>query len=424
MAGAMAHRRYCQRCLYTTDHPLGLVVDDSGICSGCRVHEEKDLLDWNARWEQLRETVREYRSLTGASYDCIVPVTGGGDSFFIMHMVKDRLGLNPLAVTYNTQFNSALGIRNLARLRQVFDVTLRQKTIRPATVRRIVKATLIQFGSVYWHAIAGQTVFPVQTSVETRIPLIIWGAHQGLEQVGMFSHLDNVEMSRRYRKEHDLLGREAEDLLISFNELSEGDIWQFRYPEDEDLLSVGVRGIYLGNFVRWDPLAQNHQMAMTHGYRAAHVPGTFDPYEHLDSLVYMGFHDYLKAMKHGYRKVTDQAVREIRHGRLARSEANALVGRTSDRTEIPWLRSLAEWLGATERGLILAADEHRSKSVWQRAGLSWERAVEDSGQGHVGRARDCDWELGVGVSLLNPPPETAEGLTDQKFTLFGRGFPN
>ena len=52
----------CKRCLYTTSHPLGLILDDEGICSGCRIHEEKDTLDWDARWELLQEQVAPYRN--------------------------------------------------------------------------------------------------------------------------------------------------------------------------------------------------------------------------------------------------------------------------------------------------------------------------------------------------------------------------
>ena len=37
--------RICKRCLYTSNHPLGITFDDEGVCSGCRVHEEKDVLD-------------------------------------------------------------------------------------------------------------------------------------------------------------------------------------------------------------------------------------------------------------------------------------------------------------------------------------------------------------------------------------------
>ena len=137
------------------------------------------------------------------------------------------------------------------------------------SVRKITSETLRRFGSIYWHCLAGQTVFPVQTAVRYKIPLILWGAHQGLEQVGMFSHEHEVEMTRRYRKDHDLMGLEADDLIQTANTLTEADLWQYRYPEDAALAAIGVRGIYLGNYVRWDPKAQHEQMIDTYGYQGA-----------------------------------------------------------------------------------------------------------------------------------------------------------
>ena len=51
---------FCQRCLYSTAHPLGLTLDTDGICSGCRIHEEKDSLDWDARWRLLEQKIEPY----------------------------------------------------------------------------------------------------------------------------------------------------------------------------------------------------------------------------------------------------------------------------------------------------------------------------------------------------------------------------
>ena len=110
---------------------------------------------------------------------------------------------------------------------------------------------------MYWHILAGQTVYPVRTAVQFKIPLIIWGAHQGIDQVGMYSHLDEVEMTRKYRKEHDLMGFEAEDLLNMENNLTKEDLEQFLYPHDKEIEAIGVRGIYLNNFIRWDSKAQH-----------------------------------------------------------------------------------------------------------------------------------------------------------------------
>lgn len=361
----MADLLFCKRCLYAASHPLGLVLDAEGICSGCRVHEEKDSLDWAQRWARLEELVGPYRNQSGSNYDCIVPVSGAQDSYYIVDAVKNRLGLKPLLVNYNKYFNTPLGVRNLANLRIRFDCDILTQNVNPAAVKKITRSTLRMLGSMYWPVLAGQTVFPVQTAVRYRVPLIIWGAHQGLEQVGMFSHEHEVEMTRRYRKDHDLMGYEADDLLTIFDTLTEEDIWQYRYPDDHDLHSVGVRGIYLGNYVRWDPKAQHEQMMSGFGYETADFSRTFDCYDHVDCFNYMDVHDLLKLYKHGYSKVTDHASREIRFGRMSRDEGLALV-RAHEQQAPRYLNLLAQWLGATPRALQFMFDQHRNLAFWHQ----------------------------------------------------------
>lgn len=368
----MSDIEFCKRCLYSTSHPLGLTLDEEGICSGCRIHEEKDTLDWPSRWEKLKALVEPYRNKDGSNYDCIVPVSGAQDSYYIVHLVKEKLGLNPLLVTYNKYFNTPLGIRNLANLRIRFNCDILYQNVNPVSVKKIVRTTLRRFGNIYWPILAGQTVFPVQTAVRYKVPLIVWGAHQGLEQVGMFSHEHEVEMTRRYRKDHDLGGIEADDLLSVFDTLTERDIWQYRYPDDRDLSAIGVRGIYLGNYVRWDPKAQHEQMMETYEYQTSLFPRTFDCYDHVDCFNYMGLHDLLKLYKHGYSKVTDHASREIRHGRLTREEGLALV-RHHEQAVAPYLDQFCNWLGITPASLRFMLDQHRNPRFWRKTGpVSWE----------------------------------------------------
>ena len=357
--------QFCKRCLYSTAHPLGITIDKEGVCSGCRIHEEKDRLDWEGRWKLLESLVQPYKSRNQASYDCIVPVTGANDSYFILHTVKHRLKLNPLIVTYNKYFNTELGIRNLANLRIKFNCDILIQNVNPISVRKITCSTLRMFGSIYWHCLAGQTVFPVQTAVRYRIPLIIWGGHQGVEQVGMFSHEHEAEMTRRYRKDHDLMGYEADDLLSIFDTLKEEDIWQYRYPDDYELHSVGVRGIYLGNYVRWDPKSQHEEMIQKYGYGTAVFNRTFDCYDYVDCFNYMNLHDQLKLFKHGFSKVTDHASREIRHGRLTREMGLALV-RRYELLPAEYTNLFCEWLGISALGLQFMMDQHRSQYFWRQ----------------------------------------------------------
>ena len=339
----------CKRCLYNTSHPLGLVMDKEGICSGCRVHEEKDSLDWADRWQRLESLVKPYRGLDSRNYDCIVPVTGAGDSFFIVHVVKELLGLKPLLVTYNRYYNTPLGIRNLAQLRRHFDCDLLIQSVNPSSVKRIIRTTLRELGSFHWPAIAGQSVFPVQTAVSNKVPLIIWGAHQGVEQVGMFSHLNEAEMTRRHRKDHDLMGLEADDLLSIFDSLKEEDIWQFRYPDENTIERIGVKGIYLGNFIRWDPLAQHKSMSNIAGCKSGILSRTFDVYDHTDDWHYMNSHDVLKMHKHGYSKVVDQVCREIRHNRINREEGLKLISFYQNRPP-RYQKLLTSWLNLKPSG--------------------------------------------------------------------------
>ena len=75
----------------------------------------------------------------------------------------------------------------------------------------------------------------------------------------MFSHNDNVEMTKS-RKEHGLRGLDAFELLSDSNELSSKDIQPFIYPSDQQLEKSRVRGIYLGNYLRWDAKKQSEDI--------------------------------------------------------------------------------------------------------------------------------------------------------------------
>ena len=353
--------KFCSRCLYSETHPLGITFNNEGLCSGCQIHDEKNSLNWNHRLKRLKKIVKEYKSLSGQNYDCIVPVSGGYDSYFIMHTVKNILNLNPLAVTYNKYFNTPTGIKNLSNLRIKFDVDILIQNVNPKSVKKITSYTLEKYGNIYWPCIAGQTVFPVQIAKSYRIPLIIWGAHQGVEQVGMFSHTHEVEMNRRYRKNHDLFGVEAEDLLKTSNLLNEEDIYQYIYPEDKDINEIGIRGIYLGNFIRWDPKAQHESMIKMYDFKTHKFLRTFDHYDFVDCFNYMHLHDLLKFYKHGYSKVTDHAVREIRHHRISRDCAISLV-KKFEKGSIKHLKLFCDWLNINEGSLKFILQNHINKS--------------------------------------------------------------
>ena len=73
---------------------------------------------------------------------------------------------------------------------------------------------------------------------------------------GMHSYKDMVEFTYRYRHEHCLRGYEWYDIIEASkkydDEIFEHEMIQWKYPTDEDIERVGVRGIYISNFFKWD----------------------------------------------------------------------------------------------------------------------------------------------------------------------------
>jgi hypothetical protein len=223
---------------------------------------------------------------------------------------------------------------------------------------------------MYWPVLAGQTVLPVQLAVRLKIPLIIWGAHQGVDQVGMFSHLDEVEMTRKYRCEHDLMGYEAEDLLGGVENLAENEMRPFMYPHDREIERVGVRGVYLNNYIRWDTKAQHETMLAAYDYETAPQQRTFDTYSDVDCIHYSGVHDWVKFAKWGYGKVTDHASREIRLRRMSREEGIALVEHYND-VPLQDLVALLAWIGMSEGDFRACVDRFRDPRIWSCADGNW-----------------------------------------------------
>lgn len=415
--------KYCLRCVYPENHPLGIVIDDAGVCSGCRVHEEKDELDWRNRSALFQRIISDYRCSGGRKPDCVVPVSGAADSYYIVHILKNVYKMHPLLVTYNKQYNTPVGIRNLAYLRTLLGCDILTLTVSPATVRKVTRATLKKNGSIYWHCIAGQTVFPVQIAVRFKIPLIIWGAHQGVDQVGMFSHLDEVEMTRKYRKDHDLMGYEAEDLLNESVDLEEKEMRPFMYPHDKELESVGVRGIYLSNYIRWDSKKQHERMIELYGYETAIQHRTFDTYNYVDCFHYSDLHDYIKYLKWGYGKISDNVAREIRLKRLTRFEGIELVKKyQSIGCSRNNLLIFLDWLDMHESDFFSLIDRHRDPQIWKKNNLgdwdildSVENHMNDDGVDDVSlnKAEDCSFLL-TSSKLKNTQKD--------KYILVGRGW--
>lgn len=363
--------RYCARCLYPENAKPTIILDEEGVCSGCRYHESRQKLeiDWDERrriFERLLGEACDVAHKRGLSHECIVPVSGGKDSHFQVWLLKEKYGLNPLLVKFNHAFNQPAGLRNLDNLVSRSGCDLLRYTAGLDSVRRLSRLMLEKVGDLTWHYHAGIRTFPFQAAVQYNIPLIVWGEHGFAELTGIVSLEDFVEFTRWTRKEHDMRGFEPHD-LVGQGDVTVRDIAPYVYPSDEDIERVGVRGIYLSNFFPWDAKQQAETMMRTWGFSpiAFQRDRTFNLYAKIDDHA-NDVHDYLKYLKFGYGRATDDASMEIRHGRMSREEGLRLV-QQYDSNEPSSLEYYCQFLGIGKERFYSLVDNQRDPRIWERS---------------------------------------------------------
>ncbi len=337
-------------------HPFGLVINNQE-CSGCITHKEKDTIDWTSKYRELQELVSKYKN-SNNKYDCVVPVVGDAEDFYTLSKVLE-LGLSPLVVCVNDYFKNDIGWQNLHQLITHFDVDSFVFNPDIRVYKDLVRTSLRKFDHILLPFLQLHSSFPVHVAYERKIPLIVWGQNQAVEQVGKFSHYDNVEMSRWSRREHDLFNVETDVLIGNGAQVDTRDLNYYQYPDIRRLAKRKVKGIYLSNYLRWDPLAQNRAMVQ-HGFQPEYNSSSFDIYERAGSSVYYQLHDILKFKRTGYRKVADHVAREIRHGRVSSQVGFDMINHYQSSKVL--IKPFFDWLGVTQSGYDWFV-KHRLKDV-------------------------------------------------------------
>ena len=367
---------WCRQCTYPSLSAAPIEFDENGVCSGCQMAYAKKAISqevWDERLEQLCRTIEDGSRRNKSSYDCIIPVSGGKDSYFQVHTIKRKLGYNPLLVTYHGNNYTTVGWRNLSRMKEVFDVD--HIIIRPPleTLIKLNRLGFIVMGDMNWHAHMGITTVPVQIAAEKNISTLIWGEHGYTDLSGQFSMNDFPEMSYRDRLEH--FGRGYEwNYFVGREGLTSEDMKYWKYPNDQKLAEVGIRGLYLGNYVYWEANEHTKRMIDEYGFEISNKPfdRTFRFGSNLDDMHENGVHDYLKYIKFGYGRCTDHTCKDIRSGRMLRNEAIKLIEQFDSVKPSDLFRWLA-YVGMDEEDFDRIADTFRDPRVWAFKNGNWRK---------------------------------------------------
>jgi imidazoleglycerol phosphate synthase cyclase subunit len=366
--------RWCTRCVYPSISAAPMEFDDSGVCTGCQMADMKSEIsadEWDRRRDLLVGILEQNRSRDGSRHDCVIPVSGGKDSWFQTHVIKNELGFNPLLVTYNGNNWTDVGWKNVHLMKEVFGVDHLFYSPSVDLLKRLNRQAFWIMGDMNWHAHVGITTLPVATAARFDIPLVIWGEHGYLDLSGQFSLDDFPEMSYRDRLEHFARGFEW-NYFVGREGISAQDMGAWKYPSDSRIFELGLRGIYLGNYVYWEANEHTQMVIDKYGFQVNDEPfdRTYRLMSNLDDMHENGVHDYLKYIKFGYGRCTDHACKDIRAGRMTRDEAIELVKRY-DHVKPRDLQRWLDYVGMSEDDFDAFADTFRDPRVWRVEDGSW-----------------------------------------------------
>lgn len=109
----------CTHCVMNTSDK-NLKFDENGVCDRCRDYEERILPWWNhgkgheAELEKLLADIK--KSGEGKDYDCILGLSGGLDSSYMLHLAVKDWGLRPFVFHIDCGWNLPVAEDNIRRI--------------------------------------------------------------------------------------------------------------------------------------------------------------------------------------------------------------------------------------------------------------------------------------------------------------------
>lgn len=333
---------YCTRCC-VPETQEGVSFDELGVCTACRSSEDKMHIDWAARERELRTIFDDAKAKAGTGYDCVLPISGGKDSFFQAHVLTKVYGMKPLAVTFSHNWFSETGFYNLQRCLEVFDLDHLQFTPARGLVNKLARKSLGAIGDSCWHCHSGVGAFPLQVATRFRIPLLVWGESIAEGDGRATYACPVVKYDRDYFTK--VSARLTAEEMVG-GDVTAKDVHPFVLPTHKEVEDTGVWGLHLGDYLFWDDERQMEWIRDTYGWRETEMEGSYKGYKSAECIM-SGMHDFTCYLKRGFGRSTWQASVDVRNGLLTREEAFALI-RQHDQERPEALDYYLEATGLTE----------------------------------------------------------------------------
>ena len=396
---------FCKICVISNQRPNSAVefehskesvkktiaFDENGICDACQfVIRKSNEIDWSQRESELYELASKYKGFPG-KYNCIVPGSGGKDSFFQSHILKYKYGFRPLTVTWAPHEYTKWGWENFQSwIHSGFDNLL---TTPNGQVHRLLTRLAVEnLFHPFQPFMLGQKGMAPKLAILHEIPLIFYGENEAEYGNPIADSDSSTRDSQYFSSESDkntlLSGVPISELVERYG-IERYELQQYLPAEADKLKKAKISVHYLGYYLKWHPQSAYYYAVEHGGFKPSpeRTPGTYSKYNSIDDKI-DDLHYWTTFIKFGLGRATYDAAQEIRSNEISREEGVALVKRFDGEWPARFEEDLMRYLSVDERlgskvlsqftnpvmtkeQFLSLADGFRSPHLWQKVGDSW-----------------------------------------------------
>tara|TARA_R110002096_G_scaffold410190_1_gene609763 strand:+ start:16759 stop:17811 length:1053 start_codon:yes stop_codon:yes gene_type:complete len=340
--------------------------------------EEKKHLDWHSREKELESLLDKYRSKDGSGFDCVVPVSGGKDGSYVAYMLKEKYGMNVLAVTVRPALSLEVGDQNL---NSFIDSGFNHIHVSPnaRVMQKLNKHGFIEKGFPYYGWLIAITTAVIQTAMNFSIPLIFYGEDGEVEYGGSTESkndpLYNIEYMKRVYFEGGY--EKVLDIVADDPSISAGDLAFWRFPSDKEVQENDLAFTHWSYYENWNSY-RNYVVAKEHcGLKEKEegTAGTFTNFSQNDQALY-SLHAYMMYLKFGFGRATQDAGIEIRRGSMTRDQALNLVKMYDNQYPHDFIELYLGYYEMTKSEFDAVLDKYANKDLFEKVDGIWEPKFE------------------------------------------------
>lgn len=399
--------KFCKQCIISNQRPNSEVeykhtkltikktikFNEEGICDACQVAlKKKEEINWLDREKQLIDLCNKYRG-DGTHYDCVVPGSGGKDSFYTSHILKYKYGMNPITVTWAPHMYTSWGLKNMENwTNSGFDnylVTPNRK-VQKLLTRLALENLFHPFQPFQF----GQKFLAPKIAKYLGVQLIFYGENQA--EYGNNSEdfsnpiMDkNFYSSEKYSDDEMFIGGVSIGQLKSDFGLKNSDLHNYLPMNLLEIEKFNIEVHFLSYYLKWHNQS-NYYYAVKHGNFVTspeRMPGTYTKYSSIDDKM-EDFNYYTLGIKYGIGWTSNIASFEIRDGDITREEGLALAKKYDVEFPNRFSKDFYEYVSLYKEQYPIASknfeqpimnekyfldlhDRFRSPHLWKKIGDKW-----------------------------------------------------